>query len=159
MCRNATQYKICVGVTLIELVVVLMILAILAAVAAPRFADSLSRYRAESAAKRIVHDLRLARRHAQTVSGSQSVVFNSPSPHQYELTGMMDPHRGGETYVVSVFAEPYLATIVAADLGGDDTIIFDGYGTPDTGGTITVQAGAHQEIVQVDAATGKAEVQ
>ena len=74
-----------------ELVIVLFITAILTAVAAPRFFESLSRYRVESAARRIAHDLRLARQHARTVSASQSVVFNSPSTDQYELTGLDHP--------------------------------------------------------------------
>lgn len=147
------------GVTLVELVIVLMILAILAAAAAPRFFDSLSRQRAESAAKRIAHDLRLARRQAAAASSSQTVTFNSPAAHQYELLNMDDPHRPGQAYVVNVSMEPYLATIVGANFGGDATIVFDGYGRPDSDGTVTVQAGSHQAVVQLDAESGRVEVQ
>ena len=146
------------GVTLVELVVVLMVMAILTAAAAPSFFDSLSRYRVEASAARIAHDLRLARSHAKSVSVSQSVVFNSPATHQYETPGMDDPQRPGQTYSVSIAAEPYLATIVTVDFDGDSTIVFDGYGQPDSGGSITVQAGTHQRTVTVDAETGKVDV-
>ena len=144
--------------TLLELVIVLLVLAILTAAAAPKFFDSLARYRAEAAAKRIAHDLRLARRQAQSTSASQSVVFNSPGAHKYELPGMDDPNRPGKSYEVPVFDEPYLATIVTANFGGDSTIVFDGYGQPDSGGSVTVQAGAHQKTVTVDAESGKVDV-
>ena len=146
------------GVTILELIIVLMVMAILTAAAAPKFFDSLARYRAEAAAQRIAHDLRLARRQAKSISASQSVVFNSPAAHQYELTGMDDPDRPGQTYVVSVAAEPYMATIVTADFNGDATVIFDGYGQPDSGGSVTVQSGAHQRTVTLDADSGKVDV-
>ena len=143
------------GVTLVELVIVFMVMAILTAAAAPQFFDSLARYRAEAAAKRIAHDLRLARRQAKSNSASQSVVFNSPATHQYQLPGMDHPQRPGQSYIVSVLDEPYLGTIVTVDFGGDATIIFDGYGTPDSGGAVTVQVGEHQRVVTVDADSGK----
>ena len=146
------------GFSLAELVIVLMVMAIVTAAAAPKFFDSLARYRVEAAAKRIAHDLRLARRQAMSASASQDIDFNSPAAHQYEMPGMDDPHRPGQTYVVSVASEPYLATIVAVDFGGDDTLVFDGYGQPDTGGSVTVQAGDHQRTVTVDAESGKVDV-
>lgn len=147
------------GLTLAELVIVLLILAILAAAAAPRFIGSLHRYRAEAAAARVAHDLRFARRQATAQSASQTVQFNSPAAHQYELVNLDDPHRPGQPYVVNLASEPYLAVIVSADFGGDATIVFNGYGRPDSIGTVTVQSGTVQRIVTVDADTGKAEVQ
>ena len=125
------------GITLVELVIVLMVMAVLT---------------------RIAHDLRLARTHAQSASASQSVAFNSPGSNKYELTGVDDPHRPGKPYEVNVSAEPYLAFIVTVNFGGDATVTFDGYGQPDSGGTVTVQSGAHQKTVTVDAETGKVDV-
>ena len=156
--RNITRRASATGVTLVEMVIVLMVLGILTAAAAPKFFDSLARYRAEAAANRIAYDLRLARRHAEATSASQSVVFNSPAAHQYEMPGMDDPQRGGQTYAVNLAGEPFLAIIVSASFNGDATIIFDGYGMPDSGGSVTVQVGTHQKTVTVDANSGKVDV-
>ena len=45
------------------------------------------------------------------------------------------------------------------DMGGDAQLTFDGYGLPDTGGFVIVQAGDYQYTVVVDPETGAAEVQ
>ena len=155
--NNARETRIA-GVTLVEMVIVLMVLGIMTAAAAPKFFDSLARYRAEAAANRIAHDLRLARRHAEATSASQSVIFNSPATHQYQTPGMDDPQRGGQTYTVNLAGEPFLAIIVSASFDGDATIVFDGYGVPDSGGSVTVQVGSHQKTVTVDADSGKVDV-
>ena len=64
------------GFTLIELVMVLAIIGLITAIAAPRYAASLARYRAESAARRVAADLALARREAAASSSSRSELPN-----------------------------------------------------------------------------------
>ncbi|MCH8259363.1 MAG: hypothetical protein IIC46_04065, partial [Planctomycetes bacterium] len=54
---------------------------------------------------------------------------------------------------------PYLAKLASVDLGGDAQLTFDGFGVPDSGGSVVVQAGDYQYTVVVDPETGVAEVQ
>ena len=49
--------------------------------------------------------------------------------------------------------------ILAPVLSGDAQVVFDGYGMPDSGGTVIVQWGSIQKTVVLDADTGKASVQ
>ena len=60
--------------------------------------------------------------------------------------------------MITITAEPYLVTFGTVDFGGDETIVFDGYGQPDSGGSVTVQTGAYQATVTVDADSGKVEI-
>ena len=145
------------GFTMVDLVITMMITGILAAVAAPKFADTLQRFRAESAAQRIKTDLEFARQNAMSKSTTQIVQF-TPATDSYTLSGMADLDRSSQTYSVDLAAAPYHAVLVSATLGSDSDLQFDFYGQPDSGGTITVQSGSFQQTVTVDADTGKATV-
>jgi prepilin-type N-terminal cleavage/methylation domain-containing protein len=144
--------------TLLELSIVVVLISILAAVAIPRLANSTARHRVEAAARRIVVDLALARRHAKTSNTPQSVKFVLPQG-AYVLTDMPHPDHPDLEYEVSLTAEPYGATIISADFNGDDEIIFDIYGVPDSGGSLVIHVGDHVRTIVVDADTGKADVQ
>ena len=61
--------------------------------------------------------------------------------------------------IVTLSEDPYGATLVSADLGGDVFIVFDGYGASDSGGTVIVKVGNIQKTIDVDPQTGKATVQ
>ena len=52
--------------------------------------------------------------------------------------------------------DPYGASMVSADFGGDADIIFDVFGVPDSGGSVVIQVGNHVRTVTVDAVTGRA---
>jgi len=127
------------GFSLLELVFVLAIITILSAVAVPKYAAALARYRVDAAAKRVKAELLLARRVARMSGASQVVDISN-----YQ----------------SILSEPpYQAVIVSADFDGDEEVVFDGYGVPDSGGTATVQVGVTQRTVVVDADTGRSTVQ
>ena len=68
------------------------------------------------------------------------------------------PRRVGETYTVRLNASPYAVSLASADFGGDERVVFNAYGLPDTGGTITVQSGNSQHTVTLDPDSGKASV-
>ena len=75
---------------MIELVIVVLILGITAAVAVPRYVDSISDYRVEAAAERIAADLGFARRMAVATGSEQRVHFHTnnvtdPNDEKYEL--------------------------------------------------------------------------
>jgi prepilin-type N-terminal cleavage/methylation domain-containing protein len=141
------------GFTLAEVVCVLAIMTIIAAIALPRYARTLSRYRADSAAARIVADLALAQRLARFSSGSQKVTFDTVAD-TYAMPNLPDPDHPAEQYQVHLGNEPYNADVVAADLGGDAEIRFDGFGQPDSGGSIVLSAGNCYKQIDVDSVTG-----
>ena len=145
------------GFTLIELVIVLAILGVIAGIAVPRFASSQARYRADAAARRIVADLSLAQRQARFAGERRKIDFDL-TRDSYALS--RDDGEGNDIIIetIELSAEPYEATIVSADLGGNLSIQFDGYGMPDSGGSIVVQVSSRTTTVSVDAASGRATV-
>ena len=147
------------GFTLVELVITVLIIGILAAVAAPKYAHSLSRFRAETAARRVAADLRLAQREAESSSASRTIQFGVPTPDAYTLVGVKDINHADQTYQIDLSGAPYSSFIVSINFGGDADLVFDGYGVPDSGGTVVVESGGYQRTVSVDADSGKVEVQ
>lgn len=141
--------------SLIELIFVLAIIGILTALAVPRFGSSIAFQRADMAADRIVADLSLARERAVTTSSSLTVQFK-PGSNAYALQGMQHLDRSGDAYDVDLSAEPYEATLVSADFGGDTEVVFDGYGVPDSGGTVIIQVGGETRTITLDAVTARA---
>lgn len=139
--------------TLLELVIVLVIVAMLGAMAVPRYVQAVARNRLDAAANRLVADLTLARRRAIAQSRSQKVGFDV-STESYNFAGIADFAHPDGTYTVSLAAEPYLANIESADCGGDATLIFNGFGYPDSAATIQLVVGNEKRSVVVDATTG-----
>jgi len=148
------------GFSMIELVIVLAIIATLAAIAMPRYTASLSNYRADAAARRIVADFTYARTRAIAGSTGQAVVF-TPSNHSYQLTGATSADKPSSAFVVSLAADPYKAVIDHIDFGGTGatTFTFNGYGYPDKGGFVVVRVGSATRRVVLSRAQGTTEVQ
>ncbi len=144
--------------TLIDLIMAIVVIAIVAAIATPRYANALTRYRAEAAARRVVADLALARQTAKSTSSSRTVEFDA-AKHSYLIPNVRELDTAGTMYRVQLQDPPYQAQIVSVDLGGDWEITFDGFGIPDSGGSVVVQAGDYQYTVVVDPETGVAEIQ
>lgn len=143
--------------TLVELVLVIGIIAIAAAIAIPRYADALLRYRADAAARRISGDLALARSRANTTSTAHSVVF-SVAANEYRIPEMADASTGA-AYTVRLGDAPYRATLVSASFGGESQVSFNGYGVPNCGGALLIRAGSVERTVVLDATSGRASVQ
>jgi len=145
------------GFSLIELILVVAIVAVLAATAAPRYANALANYQAEVAARRIVADLDLARAEARSAGASRTVTFDVPAS-TLTITGLADMDRPAEKYTVNLTEEPYHATLVSVNFGGDAKVVFNGYGEPDSGGTVVVRSGHRQITVTLGGDAGKAEI-
>ncbi len=143
---------------MLELVIVLVIMGIISAIAVPRYAKALARHRVDAAARRIVSDLSLAQRQAKTSGTTQTVIFDAGA-NTYRLVGVQHLDHAGREYEVLLAQEPYRTRLVSADFGGDAEILFDGYGVPDSGGTVVLQAGNYQQTVAVEAGSGRASVQ
>lgn len=136
----------------------MVVIGVMAAIAMPRFGSVMSDYRAELAARRVVADLEFARVRANSTSTSQQVVFDD-NTSSYEMLGAVSLTKSTDTYTVQLSERPYRATIVSAvfdDAADKDIITFDGFGTPDSGGTIVLEAGGITATVLLDGSTGRA---
>jgi prepilin-type N-terminal cleavage/methylation domain-containing protein len=143
------------GFTLIELLLVAALLSIIAAIAAPRYAASLTEYRVDSAARRLQADIAGARVAARAQSASVTIEFG---PLDYQIPSMPAVDAAG-TYKVDLNAGPYRLDGLSPDLGIDEFLRFDGYGTPHTGGTITLRAAGAQRRIIIDPLTGDTAVE
>jgi hypothetical protein len=133
-------------------------IAVVAAIAAPRYMNSLARYRAEAAAARLVADLDLARNRAVTTNGTQTVVFQGLRYNIPGMTGLSGAASGAQ-YRVDLAGEPYHLSAITADFGGDGRVVFDAFGIPDSDGKIVVSCGPATKTILLNARTGRGEVQ
>ncbi len=143
--------------TLVELTVVVAVLAIVAAIAAPRYGGAIARYHAQNAARRIATDLELCRQLAVATSAARTVTFDA-TLGTYQVESARSLEGGSAPYVVGLAKEPYQVSIVAVDFDADAKLVFDGWGAPDSGGSVTVRSGPDARTVTVDAATGAVSV-
>ncbi|MHC4581204.1 MAG: prepilin-type N-terminal cleavage/methylation domain-containing protein [Planctomycetota bacterium] len=146
------------GFSMLELVIVLAIMTTLAAIAAPRYQESIIRYRADLAARRVAADLELAQATAKAKGSAQTVIINE-STDTVVLSGRpgLDPHV--TEYWTELSESPYRADVTESSFLDDNSIIFDGWGIPDSGGHAIVQVGSETRTINVDADTGKATIQ
>jgi type IV fimbrial biogenesis protein FimT len=140
------------AVTIVELVIVVMLIGIMAAVAAPTFYDALLYHRVESAARRVKADLELARNTACLKSKAQSVKFGIAD---YSLEGVSALDNADQTYTVNLIDDPYELDNVVANFANSQTVTFDGYGTPLSGGTVLLGLRGHRCTVTLDGVTGE----
>jgi prepilin-type N-terminal cleavage/methylation domain-containing protein len=144
--------------SLLELVMVVAILVVAAAIAAPRYAQATARYQARVAARRIAEDLALAARSARTAGAARTVTFSAPGS-VYTIAGLPDLRNPATDYRVDLSVDPYRAKVSSASFAaGGPVVVFDGYGTADSDGTIAVQVGTAACTVVFSAVTGKATV-
>jgi Tfp pilus assembly protein FimT len=141
--------------SIFELVIVFFIMSILAAVAAPKFYDSLLFHRVESAARRVKSDIELARVQARLTSASQTVTFSSST---YTLANIKSLDKTNSVYTVNLKKDPFFLDSATANFSSVQTVTFDGYGIPSSGGTVVLTAKSHQCTVSVDSTTGEASI-
>lgn len=142
------------GFTLIELVLVIAIITVVAAIALPRYADALERYRADTAARRLAADLGYARSQART-SGKPQVVSFNVTARSYSMAGVTDLRGKLGTYTVGLGESPFHLESMKLELGGATQITFDPYGGASVGGTIKVRTPNITRQVILNASAGK----
>lgn len=133
---------------------VMVILAMLGMIAVPRYAAFTATQQLEGAARRLTADLALAQRQARRSSAGQTVTFDVED-NLYQLVGMKHPDHPNLPFDICIGDEPYRARIVSASFGGDATLVYDGFGKPDSGGQVVIAIGAYQKIIEVGAGTGR----
>lgn len=137
--------------SLVELVLVLSIVAVVSAIAIPRYANSISRYRLDAAAKRIVQDLAVASVQASSSSRSQRVIFDTVS-QSYTIPKLENLNAAAGAYAVALAGDPYRVQLVSADFNGSATLNFDIYGNPDNAGTIVIRLGGDTRTIRINSA-------
>ncbi len=144
--------------SLLELVLILAIVAVVAAIAAPRYASSLANYRVEAAAQRIIRDLGVARAEARSGSTNITVTFDVAN-NNYGIAGVTSLESTSASANLTLSDAPYYAQLLSAAFGGDEVVTFDGYGLPDSGGTVVVGVGGVTRTIGLDNQTGLADSQ
>ena len=144
--------------TLMEMIILLAVVAIIAAAAIPMFGSSVSRNRLEAAARRVRIDLDGARDLARRTSQSVRVRYLAGS-NAYIYDGVVNVDRPADIYRIDLAREPYCAAIDSVNFGGDGDVIFDGFGTPDSGGTLVLRCGTSTRTIRLEAVTGVAAIE
>jgi prepilin-type N-terminal cleavage/methylation domain-containing protein len=147
------------GFTLVELALVAAIIAIVAAMAVPRYAQAMERYRVEAATERIIKDLAHAAEVARTRSAPAVIRFD-PLDDSYAIEDVHDPDRPSADYVVRLDRSPYGVALYHADFNDQPWLAFDGYGQPQADGVIIIGGPlSGMRVIRFDAQTAKAVVQ
>lgn len=146
------------GFTMIEIMVVVVILAITAMLAVPML-SSASSVQLRSAANMIAADLEYAKSMAISRQKNYTVVFNelSESYQIEDANGIIDhPVKKGFTYVVNFSTDSRIdkVEIADADFSSASQVEFDWLGSPDVGGSVTLQAGGSSMTINVTPVTG-----
>jgi len=115
------------GFTLIEMVFVVTTIALVGAIALPRFAGASDRRRLLAAGERTVADIAMLREQARAISGTVTVRFARAGYAWDSSAGGVAGASGRTTLNES----PYFVTLRFFQSGGDDTVVFDGYGASD----------------------------
>ncbi len=142
------------GFSLLELLLVLGIMVTFAGMAIPRYSDAVFRHQADLAARRVATDLRQAQSYAKTTSAACTVSF-SVNSEQYQLLNVPSLDGGPGGYTVNLSIDPYNAKLTSADFDGAIQVVFNGWGMPDSGGTVVIGLGSEQRTVTVDGDTGE----
>ncbi len=152
------------GFTIVELVIVVLIIAIAALAAVPMMSSAAS-LQIRSAANMIAADLEYARSMAISRGQKFSVEFDKNTERYWikDQAGIVIPHpvKKGFNYEIDFQNESKLnrVDITNADFGGDQIVVFDCLGSPDTGGTVSLQAGGVTATIAVEPVTGFISIQ
>lgn len=146
------------GFSLLELFLVLGIVATLAAIALPRFGMAAARYQADLAALRLVKDIKLAQTRAWAQGAEQRMRIRQGADEIviFDAAGL-DPQTN--EYCTKIWDSPYQADITKSKFGGNNYLIFDGWGRPDSGGYAILWVGSEKRTINVDPNTGKASIE
>lgn len=144
--------------SLLELILVLAIVAIVGAIAAPRYATALQRYRLELAANRVAADIHLTRSLARATGATAHISF-ATSSSTYAIAGITSTDRAGEAFGVDLSREPFGVAIQSVDFAGTSTLTIKGFGVPTSGGSIRLTRGSLTKVITVASGSGEVSVQ
>ncbi len=147
------------GFTMIELIIVMAIIAIAALVAVPMMSSAAS-VQIRSASNMIAGDLEYARSMAISRGQKYSMIFD-PAAESYKIVDeggivIKHPVKTGFDYIVDFKNNGRLnkVDIANANFNATTSVQFDCLGSPDSGGTVGLQAGETTVTITVEHVTG-----
>lgn len=171
------------GFTFVEILIVLLVLGVIAAVGLPALNSSVEDTRLASAVDEIVTAYDYAQMTATASGSSTRVTFDSTrdlivvqhyrSSADFGLGALAEgavetgayvimerPQRRGVDYSIDLDGESRFGgvQIVAADFGGAEAVTFDEFGTPSSGGSVTLALNDRQQVVSFALGFTKIEV-
>ena len=151
------------GFTMIEILILAVILTIVALTAVPML-SSAGTMQIRAGANMIAADLEYAKSMAISRGQEYSVVFDqNAESYQIEDQGgvILHPVKKGFNYVVDFQSDGRLGRvdITGANFGGSADVAFDSLGSPDNGGTVTLQANGTTVTITVEPITGYISIQ
>jgi Tfp pilus assembly protein FimT len=147
------------GFTLIEILIVVAVLMIAAVMVVPMMSSADS-VQLRSAANMVAADLEYAKSISITKGQSYKVVFDAftESYRIEDTTGtvVLHPVKKGFDYVLDFTSEERLnrVSIDSVDFNAASEVQFDCLGSPNEGGTVTLQANGEVMTVNVEPVTG-----
>ncbi len=151
------------AMSLIEVTLVIFVIGILAAVAAPRFADSVRAIRLEAAARQLAAHIDYIRSVAINEGRTTELVCDNIL-HTYGSTSVDSPELTGKLLNVSMQQDFDPTFTLTADFDATTRLSFDFEGVPHVGatamtqGTIEVGSGSDKFAVMIAAGTGATSV-
>ena len=150
------------GFTMIEILILAVILTIVALTAVPML-SSAGTIQIRAASNMIAADLEYAKSMAISRGQHYSVVFyQNAERYQIEDPGGVIPHpvKKGD-YIVDFQNDSRLSRvdISSVNFGGWPEVAFDSLGSPDNGGTVTLQANGATVTITVEPITGYISIQ
>lgn len=152
------------GFTLIEILILAVLLGIVALTAVPML-SSAGTIQLRAAANMIAADLEYAKSMAISRGQNYSVRFdqNSESYQIEDQSNNVIPHpvKKGFNYIVDFQNDGRLnrVDITGVNFGATNDVAFDSLGSPDSGGTVTLQASGATVTVTVEPITGYISIQ
>lgn len=147
------------GLSMIELTLVILVIGLLAAVAAPRFAESLRVTQLEAAAQQMAAHIRYLRNVAINEGRTVTLVCDNVN-ETYQCDTVDFPERIGESIFVSLPDDVEPTFKLHANFDSATSMSFDFEGVPHVGGTamsngrVTLRSGDYRFRVSIDAGTG-----
>ena len=138
------------GVTLVELVVVMVIIAVGATLAAPSIGKWLPRYRLRSATRDIVSTMRTAQMRAVSYNRSYQVAFTPAGPGLGTYVLQRNPGAVNDGAIQTVPAGISFVTNFPGD-----KVVFNPNSTAPPGGTVTVSNPQSQKTITVSPFSGR----
>ena len=152
------------GFTMVEIIIVVVIIAIAALAAVPMMSSAAS-LQIRSAANMIAADLEYAKSMAISRGQNYSVEFdtNTDSYRIKDQDGAVIQHpiKKGFLYEVDFQNESRLSRvdITIANFDTDQIVVFDCLGSPDSGGSVILQADGTTKTITVEPVTGFISIQ
>lgn len=128
------------GFSLLELVMVLAVMGIVLAVAMPRHAAAMDRYRADGAASGLVAAIRRERAAAASTGVPRRIAFDAAANSYTVFAGDVAPAK---VSTALLGAGPFPATLSVADFDGGPDLRLDAFGGCLAEGSIVLVRGRH----------------